>query len=91
MSRTNRKNKYGEIKTDKFIKGFYGCGCVCCSFKNTDNRNIHKELFSINEIKENKNYIYERYEENIDDIIEKDYWLDELSNDILNHNLLINK
>ena len=58
MSRTFRTNKYGDIKTDKFNKDFNGCGCVYCEFKNTDNRNIHRELYLINEVQEFKTNKY---------------------------------
>tara|TARA_R110000850_G_C9650247_1_gene434330 strand:+ start:66 stop:236 length:171 start_codon:yes stop_codon:yes gene_type:complete len=53
MSRTFRTNKYGEVKTDKFKKGFNGCGCVYCEFINMDFRNKHRDLHYKNEIKEN--------------------------------------
>ena len=55
MSRTFRTNKYGEVKTDKFKKGFNGCGCVYCEFKNIDFRNKHKENQADKEINKYKN------------------------------------
>ena len=80
MSRTFRTNKYGEVKTDKFKKDFNGCGCVYCEFMSFDSRNKHNELFKDNEIKENVDYLRDRYE---DLQYEEKYYLDTISTYLL--------
>tara|TARA_R110000765_G_scaffold391257_1_gene484075 strand:- start:489 stop:794 length:306 start_codon:yes stop_codon:yes gene_type:complete len=86
MSRTFRTNKYGEVKTDKFKKGFNGCGCAYCELLNKDFRNDHKELSANEEIKAGEGYIEDWSDEYIYPIDDEDYWLDNLSNEILEYN-----
>lgn len=86
MSRTFRTNKYGEIKSDKFKRDFNGCGCVYCEFLNKDFRNKNREIFSDKEIEENINYMDDRYREYWSDIDDEDYYLDTLSNSIMEEN-----
>ena len=90
MSRTFRTNKYGEVKTDKFKKGFNGCGCAYCDFISTDFRNTHRELHSKNQIIEDENYIPDRYNEVFYLIDDEDHELDEINNEILKHNQELN-
>ena len=71
MSRTFRTNKYGEVKTDKFKKGFNGCGCVYCEFKNKDFRNNHNEIYIKNEILHGKYYSGFEYWEEVKQEIKK--------------------
>lgn len=79
MSRTIRTNKYGETKTDKYKRNFNGCGCAYCEFINKDFRNYHREKFKDLEIRDNINYIDDRYDELEDSIINEDYELDSIS------------
>ena len=82
MSRTFRTNKYGEVKTDKFKRGFNGCDCVYCN----DSRNTHRELHSKNQIIEDENYIPDRYNEVFCSIDDEDHELDNISSEITRHN-----
>ena len=86
MSRTFRTNKYGEVKTDKFKKGFNGCGCAYCNFIHADFRNDHKELSANEEIKSGEGYIEDWSDEHIHPIDDEDHELDNISSEITRHN-----
>tara|TARA_R110000796_G_scaffold5390_4_gene20242 strand:+ start:712 stop:990 length:279 start_codon:yes stop_codon:yes gene_type:complete len=86
MSRTFRTNKYGEIKTDKFKKGFNGCGCAYCQFINTDDRNKHRELALSNEIQEFENYIQERWSEEFEYIDKQDHYWEKINSKNMEYN-----
>ena len=86
MSRTIRTNKYGETKTDKFKKNFNGCGCAYCEYVNHDFRLDHKVRESDLDIKRTVSEITTLEEESLSDLAEEDYYLNELSDLILNEN-----
>ena len=86
MSRTFRTNKYGEVKTDKFKKGFNGCGCAYCDFIHNDSRNVHRDLHCKNEVMDGKDYIDNMYDEHLSDLDKEDYLLNKIDGEILKHN-----
>jgi hypothetical protein len=43
MSRTYRKNKFGEVLRDNIKKEVDGCGCSYCSYLSEDFRRKHKK------------------------------------------------
>ncbi len=63
MSRTFRTNKLGEVKTDKFVRDFNGCGCAYCEYINTDNRPNHINKRKITDIKEGLELWDTRYDD----------------------------
>lgn len=84
MSRTFRTNKYGKIKTDKFVRKLNDFGY--CKFINRDNRNKYLNKYAQQEIEEDCDYLDTRCDEHHSHIDDEGCYLDNLSLTIMNTN-----